>query len=145
MKKPAVEQLRRFGVITSALLLLCLPGCASLRESAAPTSATPLPSSETATATSVPATSTSAAVTKAMLPTGDSLRRSPGTTFSGCDPDGRDKFSTGEVFDPQTGVNLPLPKPTLAAPEQLVKQRCTVAGDPKSLRVVYVLATRTPA
>ncbi|WP_067825008.1 hypothetical protein [Nocardia inohanensis] len=104
-----------------------------------------MPSSETATATSVPATSTGAAATKAVLPTGDSLRRSPGTTFSGCDPDGRDKFSTGEVFDPQTGANLPLPKPTLAAPEQLVKQRCTVAGDPKSLRVVYVLATRTPA
>lgn len=87
--------------------------------------------------------------TRATLPgtQGDRLLRNSSTIYAGCDPAVQpNALQTGQIFDTQTGDNIALPHPAIAAGEKLMAQGCAVAttNDGKQ-RVIYLLTTKTPS
>ena len=90
-----------------------------------------------------------AMATSAQLPAGDRVL-GPGTVSSNCSnrfsTGGDMKFDTGgQIFNPKTGRNVPLPSPTIPAGQHLVRQACTVGGDQDNIRVYYVMTLSTPS
>lgn len=83
------------------------------------------------------------------MPTGDVLR-APATVYSDCstveDGSGGESFNEqAEIFDPKTGINVPLPAPSIAAGQELVRSECIVGGDIDNIRVFYVMTVSTPS
>lgn len=108
------------------------------------------PAANTAAGTQTTITTTSAPerITRAGLPVGYELYWNFSTVYSGCTPYlSKDKTDTsGEVFDTATGRNIPLPKPPVAAGDELVASACTVtATRDGAQRVIYLVTTKTPS
>lgn len=72
------------------------------------------------------------------------INRSPSSFSLGCN-EGDELPKNGTVFDPPSGKLVPLPLPSIASSEELVKAHCTVAGPPDRLRIIYILSVRVPA
>ncbi|MFI9636025.1 hypothetical protein ACIHAX_25380 [Nocardia sp. NPDC051929] len=138
---------RILGAVVLAAAVV-IAGCATSDDSPGPATRSAAAATTTATARTPGAPASSAAPPPETVPLlqGDNRMRGPGTVFSGCTPDAGDKFTRGgQVFDPLTGTNKPIPQPILKAPEQLVNHFCTVMGTPRNVRVVYIVSVRTPA
>jgi hypothetical protein len=87
-------------------------------------------------------------VTRSSLPAGARVRQNGSTIYTGCESSwsAGNKPVEGEVFDPTTGRNLPLPAPAVADTDEIVGSSCTVTADEKGVnRVVYLLTTKTPS
>lgn len=72
-------------------------------------------------------------------------QRSETTVYAGCAQGFEKELPSGMVFEPETGEFGPLPVPEVPPGEDVVGGRCTVIGSVGSLRVVYLMHTRTPA
>ena len=132
---------------------LLLSSCNSLNRTGSTTA--PTASATGSTASTTASSAPPPAVTKASLPKGDK-RLGPGTVYSGCEDNvygpsyqnsGRrlDAFRDGEVFNPKTGMNVPLPKPVPPPGTDLVTGGCTVGGDENNIKVFYVYSVSTPS
>lgn len=139
----AAAQVRAAAVAVSALVIIAalLSGCAGPNQ---------------AVSTSTAATSTNGAATQASvkppetptsvpLPAGHVLR-APATLYSDCSMKTDNQFPTdAQVFNPKTGRNVAMPRPTLEAGQVLDFGECTVGGDIDHIRVYYVVTISTPS
>jgi hypothetical protein len=138
----------KIGLTVAAISALAMASgaCSSAEHAQAPSSSHASTSSASATSQSHAA---SAVPQTARLPNG-SRSVGPGTIFSQCGggfADGDDvKFDTsGEVFNPRTGQNVPIPVPTIPSGQKLVSYACTVGGDQDNIRVFYLVRFLTPS
>lgn len=75
-------------------------------------------------------------------------RLGPTTIYTGCTDEvtsgAEVEFTEGEVFDPESGRTMPIPKPTVPPGQQLTAQGCTVGGSDE-IRVYWIYYLRTPS